>query len=51
MNVVLMVIQRKKNESYVEYEEKERYREMMREKEKKDRGERRRNNINLQHPE
>lgn len=48
MNVVLMVIQRKQNESYVEYEEKERYREMMREKEKKDRGEGRRNNINLQ---
>lgn len=37
MNVILMVIQRKQNESYVEYEEKERYREMMRKKEKKDR--------------
>ena len=46
-----MVIQRKQNESYIEYEEKERYREMMREKERKDGREGRRNNINLQHPE
>lgn len=49
MNIILMVIQRKQNESYIEYEEKERYREMRREKE--DRREGRRNSINVQHPE
>ena len=46
-----MVIQRKQNEIHIEYEEKERYREMMKEKETKDGREGRRNNINLQHPE